>query len=418
MSRDAGGPSPAAGRRWTGAALAYCIIGAATVVAGAILAGPILVLLGSVVLLAPFVDGLLLRDRAGSGHLDVSRQRIREGDAVSVKVDVERSRGNQQIHVDMSPAFDLESGDENLFAVGGKEMHRRFEATAKARGPHDIGPLTIRTWSPLRLWSKDRVMERSVTVEVIPRMEPVDEVAIVSDVLKPMQGRFQVNRPGQGFDFFTLRQYTSGDTIRDVNWKASARGEELIVNQRQVETFSEMVIFLDARTTQGVGPIGSTPLDRDCRAAVTLFTAAAKERDTVRFYSYGARAEGLPPSRDRTQTLETRLANLKADGSTSIRAAWEKAKLDVRSSGPVLILTSTEGDPDLVDTCSQLVGRGHPVTVVSPRPADQGWEHQPWRQKMRERTMGRLRATGVVVADWKVQEPVRAEKPMQLKVIK
>ena len=60
---------------------------------------------------------------------------------------------------------------------------------------------------------------------------------------------------GDGLEFADTRAYVPGDRLRSINWRASARRGELIVNDRHPERNTDVIVFLDsfaeARTARG-----------------------------------------------------------------------------------------------------------------------------------------------------------------------
>lgn len=405
---------------WTPQA-AFCMAaGLAMVALGAALSAMYLAIVGGLLLIHLAADAIQAGGRRPILSLAPVPGRVPEETEIGVRLVGKRLRAGHQVETPLSAGLRLKADSTNLWEPTTSEDALEFRVVAKVRGPQRIGPVMVRFWSPLRLWAHDLTMQEEVTVEVVPRVALVKRFGLLSRVVKPMQGRFQVNRPGHGFDFFTLRQYAPGDTMRSVNWKASARREDLIVNQRQLETHSEILILLDARTVMGMGPAGITPLDRGCRAALGLFTNAMAARDTIRFIVYGTHVTVLPAgTQNRIQAMESLLASLLAGGAIPARQAWETGRKDMRSQGPVIVITSGELDFDLPRLASDVLARGHPLTVVSPTPTDKDWEESPTRHSAREQVLQGLRQTGAVVVDWGAsQQELAAERPVLGAVIR
>lgn len=402
---------------WTAQAVAFVIAGMALMVAGPLASSMYLVTIGGALLLVVVIEAATTMVRIPHVEIQVRPDRIEEGRESHVEVTMDNIRPNHQVYVPLGVGLHLRSGSMNLWHPLHKEHHHMhdFHVVGKVRGPHRVGPVRIRNWSPMRLWAHDHFIGRPQEVDVVPRQDDIKGLGLMSRIVRPMQGRFNVNRPGQGFDFFSLRGYQGSDTMRSVNWKATARRDDLIVNQRQLETHSEIVIFIDARVTMGVGPVGRTPLDRGCRVALAAFAEALSSRDVVRFFAYGDGITEMPPgSRDRLMKMETLLSRLPAAGTTGIVDAWEVAKREVKGTGPILLITSLEADAGLPDVVSNMTGRGHPVTVIGPVPADVQWNspEASARRKRRQLMAEQLRNKGAVVVDLEADRPVIAEKPM------
>ncbi len=393
---------------WTAQAAGYAALGLGLIFLGPLLDSPYWVVLGGALLLWMILDAGVAAADSPQPRLQVTPSRVPEESETSVTVEARAGRGGQQFRVHLDRGLALPQNESNVWTPEKGDTRHAFKLRAAVRGPQRVGPVEVRSWSPSRIWAMDDQLLHIEEVEVIPRILE-GNVGLRSRVLKPMQGRFQINRPGQGFDFFTLRQYASGDTIRDVNWKASAKRDDgLIVNQRQRETQSEILLLLDARVVSGVGPAGSTPLDRSCRLILALYSEASSNRDITRFLAYGQDFQEVPSrGPDRLRQLENVLARLPAKGTNLLMEAWERARRDMRSRGPIIILTSAEGDPTLPAAIADMVGRGHPVTLVSPRPLGSTYDgpDSAERRRQRDAWLQQVRDRGAAVLDWQDEKP-------------
>lgn len=398
--------------RWTGQGAAYAIVSGASLVAGALAASLPLVALGGLLGGVLVLDAVLALSRKPTIGLSASPLRVEEGRPIEIRLEGRGLNRSHHLRVHLPAAFELEAGSNVWIPEQGQDTHA-FEARARVRGPQEVGPLSLRNWSPSRLWALESHVQEAETVEVVPRRQDVADVLLASRTLRPMQGRFQINRPAHGFDFFALREYQSSDTMRSVNWKATARRDELIVNQRQMETQTEMLILLDARVVAGAGPMGRTPLDRGCRLALGLFADAVSNRDTVHFLAYGDGLDEMPPIReDRVVVMENMLSRLRADGKTGARAAWDQAKRDLRSAGPVIIITSAEADPSLPDAVQDMLAREHPTMILSPEPTDDlAPDLREGRRLSRFAALDHLRNMGATAVDWKDAEHLEVPRP-------
>lgn len=89
-----------------------------------------------------------------------------------------------------------------------------------------------------------RLRARDVDIIVFPKPEPVgDELHLL-----PMNaGRHVSARRGAGHDLFALRDYQPQDDLRHIDWKATARGQRLIVREFTAEDERRVTIAFDTR---------------------------------------------------------------------------------------------------------------------------------------------------------------------------
>lgn len=398
---------------WTAQARVYTLGSFLCFALGVLLPAPGLLIAAGIALLAILGDAALILRRIPRLEVHVAPGQVREEGEAVVSLPGDDLRRGHEVLVRLAQGLDLVEGS-NTYAAGRRGPAPAFRIRGRVRGPHSIGPLLLREWSPLRLWARDSRIAPAREFHVVPRAELVDRFDLRSRMINPVVGRFQVNRPGQGFDFFTLRNYQVGDTMRSINWKATARSEDLIVNQRQRETFGRLLVLLDARTVAGAGPPGATPLDRSCRAAVTITAQALGERDLVRVFTYGETVEE-PKATPAGQLagLDDHLARCEARGDQRLLEAWRRASSKVKGSGPVVVLSSLEADPDAPVAIREMLARGHSVTVVSPQPSGPSFEGPLAldRRDQRHRAVESARGAGALVVDWKKGQHLWAEAP-------
>jgi uncharacterized protein (DUF58 family) len=64
--------------------------------------------------------------------------------------------------------------------------------------------------------------------------------------VKPLQGVIPSRSPGTGTEFFEIRDYSPGDELKRINWKASARVGTLLSNEYEREKMADLYIILDS----------------------------------------------------------------------------------------------------------------------------------------------------------------------------
>ncbi len=283
-----------------------------------------------------------------------------------------------------------------------------YKVSPALRGLQPIGPFVARRTDALQLRVRQASVVPATKVRVAPSRQDVRRLPFNTRVPTITLGPHLVNRAGDGSEFQALRTYQSGDSMRTVNWKASARSRDLMVNQRVHESQALLTVFLDARAVSGAGPAAESALAQGCRAVFSVVSGALRMRDRLRFVSYGDGVRELD-SRGAAQMhdLTDLLARIKPAGTTGLGDAVARVMPNLRPGLPVLIASGLEDDPTLVPAVRELRGRGLLVTVLAARlaveptdPAD--GEGDPDGKAIlarRDETMAQLRGLGVTVHD-------------------
>lgn len=66
-------------------------------------------------------------------------------------------------------------------------------------------------------------------------------------------GKWQSKFIGEGLEFDSLREYQNGDSTKKINWKATARNGNLIINQTTSTRTVNIHVIVDANITQNFG---------------------------------------------------------------------------------------------------------------------------------------------------------------------
>lgn len=102
---------------------------------------------------------------------------------------------------------------------------------------------------------------------------------------------------GEGIDPAQLRAYVPGDSVRDIDWKATARQHRPYVREYEVESDRRTVLVFDHRESVAAGPPGETMCAFLREVALTIATATAGFGDPLGLYAVGdgGLTEEYPP---------------------------------------------------------------------------------------------------------------------------
>jgi uncharacterized protein (DUF58 family) len=151
------------------------------------------------------------------------------------------------------------------------------------RGDLQADRVTVRTLGPLGLAGRQGALDVPGTLRVLPAFPSIKHLPSRLARLRELDGRAAVRVRGQGTEFDSLREYVSGDDVRSVDWRASARSRSVVVRTWQPERDRRVVLVLDTGRTSA-GRVDDAPrLDAAMDAALLLATLAARAGDRVSF---------------------------------------------------------------------------------------------------------------------------------------
>ena len=121
------------------------------------------------------------------------------------------------------------------------------------RGDATFGDLYVRVHGPLGLMRR-AVRQRGLrqAVRVYPNLRELRRYDLL--VRRGLEARPPADRfasPGASTEFERVREYLPDDEFRRINWKATARRGQPMVNQFEAERSQNLVMLLDAGRVDG-----------------------------------------------------------------------------------------------------------------------------------------------------------------------
>ncbi len=224
-----------------------------------------------------------------------------------------------------------------------------------------LGHLQLRLATPLGGWVAVATVELpSLTVH--PLGEPDPQVYAPPDLLARF-GAHPGRVRGAGLEFAELRPYVTGDALRDVDWKSSARTRQLMVSQRYQDQSADVVVLVDH--TSVAGGYDRRLHDRVVRGAAAVARAYLDAGDRVGLVMYGSSVRWLAPGQGRPQELRI-LDDIVLRPIVQSIVAPDLARIPGVALPPRSIVFCFSALPDdrMVGAIARLARRGHRLVVV------------------------------------------------------
>ena len=163
--------------------------------------------------------------------------------------------------------------------------------------PHHRGRATFegvhfRFPSRFGLWWIREERDLVTEVKVYPDIRAVNEFELMAQKNRLSEMGLKMHRlRGQGSEFERLREYRSEDEMRQIDWKATAKHDQLISREYNVERNQNVVILLDSGRTMRNESDGISHLDRGLNAAIMLSYIALGQGDNVALTAFSAEIE-------------------------------------------------------------------------------------------------------------------------------
>lgn len=174
-----------------------------------------------------------------------------------------------------------------------------YHAQPHHRGRNRFGKLFLRSNSLLKLWTFNDARDDDQPVRVYPDIQAVHRVELLARKNRLAEAGVKMSRlRGRGNEFERLREYRREDEFRSIDWKATARHQELITREYVVERNQNLLFLLDSGRSMCNETEGITHFDRALNAAILLSYVALRQGDTVGIMVCSNRVERwVPPVR-------------------------------------------------------------------------------------------------------------------------
>ena len=397
---------------------AYAGLSAVGLLTALVVARPELVALTAPFLLALGAGLALATPPRLTVDVRLAEERILEGDDVDATISVVSATpvDRLDLYARLPDGVELARGRNPVGLRLAPNEPRELEVTLHAArwGGHVIGPTYFRARDPLGLIAWESTAETRPQLRVYPR-EDVLRRALQPVETQVFTGNEVARVKGEGIEFADIRAWTAGDPVKRINWHASARRGELLVNESHPERNTDVILFLDSFAEARRGHEGT--LDQAVRATATLADVYARRRDRIGLIGFGGILRWLVPGSGLVQLY--RIVDALLDTQIVLSYYWKEIDVIPRRTLPpnaLVIGLSPLLDPRSVGALLDLRARGFDLAVIdvspvpfTPRPA-RGLDavaYDIWTLR-RDALRHRLQQAGVAVAEWVPGTPLQS----------
>ncbi len=155
-----------------------------------------------------------------------------------------------------------------------------YELRPQKRGEYTFNKLNVFASTLLGLVNRRFTFDAEITVPVYPsyiQMHKYELLAISNRLV--MAGIKKIRRIGHNFEFEQIRDYVQGDDFRTINWKATARKGDFMVNQYQDEKSQQVYSIIDKGRVMKMPFEGLSLMDYAINASLVISNIAIKKYD-------------------------------------------------------------------------------------------------------------------------------------------
>lgn len=216
----------------------------------------------------------------------------------------------------------------------GTDARIAYRLPTHRRGQLLVGPLDLTLGDPLGLTQSTLEAAEKTALMVHPKvvvLAPISAAAGRDPTADQQPIRAIANA---GNEFFALRPYVIGDELKRVNWRASARSDDLVVRQEEQPRSSRVTVILD-RSSKAYNEEG---FERAVSAALSALHAAFVGGDALRFATTANASFTEIRTRSELNAIDEQLALIEPVSGASLVQTVEKVTRG-RAGGTLVVVT-------------------------------------------------------------------------------
>ena len=253
----------------------------------------------------------------------------------------------------------------------GKVHTRTTVLVPTRRGLLRADRVTVRSTSLAGLVARQRSIEVPASITVLPPFHSRRHLPSKMRRLRELEGRTAVMLKGAGSEFDSLREYARGDDVRSIDWRATARAQEVMVRTYRPERDRRVIIVLDSSRLSARRVGTGTAFDAAIESALLLTGLAAGAGDRVEVLVADARVRARIGPIGRSASLDHLMHRITPIMPELLEADWEtitSAVMGVTSHRALVVLV-TALDPATIGEdvlpALPLLARRHTLAVAS-----------------------------------------------------
>ena len=182
-----------------------------------------------------------------------------------------------------------------------------------------------------------------------------------------MSGVHRSRSKGFSVEFEEHREYSPGDEIRRIDWKALGKFDRYFIKEYEDETNLRAYLLLDSSASMNYASDGITKFDYGCTLTAALAYLILKQQDAAGVVTFSDRIESFVPPRAKRDYLIQILAALEKRGpagETNVGRILEEIAGQVSRRGLIELVSDLLDEPEaILNGLRQFRFRGNDVIV-------------------------------------------------------
>lgn len=218
-----------------------------------------------------------------------------------------------------------------LYSGEKKKIH--YTLRPLQRGEYLFGNLNIYTTTPINFISRRFQFGNEAMVPNYPSFLQLRKYMLLAFSNKIFEhGLKKIRRIGHTMEFEQIKEYVIGDDIRNINWKATAKRSQLMVNQYQDEKSQPIYSVIDTGRVMKMPFEGLSLLDYAINASLVISNVALKKQDKAGMFTFSRKVENKVFAERRPSQMNKILETLYNINTDFVESDFSRLYIDIKRS--------------------------------------------------------------------------------------
>ena len=280
------------------------------------------------------VDFFILYKQKGIIATRELPEKLSNGDDNEIAITIENNYNFRTdiLLIDELP-FQYQKRDFNIDTRLSKFESKKIKYTLRPleRGEYHFGHLNLYVTSPLQLVSRRFKFGKDAMVPNYPSFLQLRKYMLMAFSNKLSEyGLKKIRRIGHTMEFEQIKDYVPGDDIRNINWKATAKRNQLMVNQYQDEKSQPVYSVIDKGRVMRMPFEGLSLLDYAINATLVISNIALMKQDKAGMFAFSNKVANKVVAQRRPSQMNTILETLYNLDTDFAESDFSRLYIDVK----------------------------------------------------------------------------------------
>ena len=225
---------------------------------------------------------------------------------------------------ELPPQLQIRDFERQVMLAAKDTREFRYEVHPLSRGAYSFGKIHLFASGRLGLLQRRFSIAAETEIPVFPSILQMKKYELRAfNRMAQFEGLKRMRRIGHSYEFDQVKNYVRGDDYRSINWKASGRRAQLMVNQYEDERSQQLYCIIDKSRAMRMPFEGLSLMDYAINTSLVIANIALQKHDRAGLITFSDKIGAAIKSDDKATHLRKILHALYREQERPVEANFE-----------------------------------------------------------------------------------------------